>query len=735
MKRPTVPQALLLLGALLAPISGGYVASDGTKIDPADFVGSMGSGQAPVLQHALLALPVLLAFVVLLLRRRIQQIPSPYVGGALALFVGGLLMAVAVSSYRAVSVVVWVEWAVYAAAFFAAISGLGRRLGPLAVLGAVFAGTAWIARIGVLEYLDMRRIDPTWRVFCGWNNPNAAAAMLTLGFFCALGFPRPKERTAGLLLNLGVIVGGGMTLLALLLTGSKGATLLALPTGLVAFGLVAGKRHPGSFVAAFAILALVAVGFLKSMPILGVGSALLFAIFSLLPYRVHLGRLLAAGAFAGLMLASFAGSAPGGSRVTSATRMGAASATQDQSSTFRLNLWKSAVALAKERPVTGWGLGSFRYESARPGLVTATIFSHNSYLQLAAEAGVGALGVFLVFLGLWARRALRGSSRLPEGQRLPFAAAIGGVAAILAHCLVDSDFSTFGLGLAFFLVLGAASLLAADAVAPEFVPAPSRYATAGFVGLIGIVFLWLAAGDDAKSGVRFTQASGQPGDIASLEGLAAWDGDAAYLRARTLPLAEAQPGLKTAFALLPIPKVGRRLADVQAKLGNPVSAESTLGTALVHDPQNLPTLYALMQTQRSAEFSDRAEETARRIVAVEKSPYFKIRSLPELVPTETYFARLFLAEGERDPRRKADLIAAAVRGLRLYADTTLPPVRRSAKGGADFAGETLQGAVDKVTIGANAAQIAASLYRSLGDGKAAAEMEAQAAALRKAATP
>ena len=40
-----------------------------------------------------------------------------------------------------------------------------------------------------------------------------------------------------------------------------------------------------------------------------------------------------------------------------------------------------------------------------------------------------------------------------------------------------------------------------------------------------------------------------------------------------------------------------------------------------------------------------------------------------------------------------------------------------------------------MTIGVNAAPVAAKLYRSLGDGKAAAEMDAQTTALRKATTP
>lgn len=732
MKAPTLPQALLVLAALLAPIFGGYVASDQTAVDPNGLLAAMGEGQAPILQHALLALPVFLALAFLLASRRVQQIPHLYVALALVTLVGSLAPAVAVSSYKAVSLNVWMEWTAYAAAFLAAVSGLGRRLGPVALLGAVALGTAWIARVGVFEYLDMRRMDPTWRVFCNWSNPNAAASMLVLGFLCALGLPRAKERSMDLLVNLGVVVGGGLTLGALFLTGSKGGTLLALPTGLVAFGLLGGRRHPALYPVAALVLALSAIAFLKSLPLLGIGSALLFTVHCLAAQRVHVGRMVGAFAFAALMLGFFSSTTPGGRPpTTGAARIASASSTQDQSATFRLNLWKSAVALAKDRPVTGWGLGSYRYESARPGLVTTTVFSHNSYLQLAAEAGLAPLLIFAAFLGLWARRAFRGSSRLPTEGRLAFAAAVGGVAAILAHCLVDSDLSYFGLGLCFALVLGAATLLAADAVAPEFVPRSSRGFAALAVLGVWALFAYLASGDLAKSKVRFAQAHGST-DVASLKGLAGWDGDAAYLWAFAQP--DPVPGLKKAFELQPTPKIARALATALQRSGGIDAAESALLPALPHDPNNLKTLYMLMQIRREAGNASGAEETARRLVAIEEKPVFKIRSLDQLIPTETYLARIVLAEAEKAPTRKAALLTECVRGLRRYAEVTAPEVARAVKAdpNGNYAGESLKTATDKLTIGANAARAAADLYKSLGNAKAAADMTEQAAALERA---
>lgn len=731
------PQILLILAGFLTPIFGGYVASDQLTVDPSALVASMGEGQAPILQHALIALPVFLALILLLVGRRIQQIPHPTVAVALMLSVGVLAPAVAGSTYRAIATNVWMEWIAYGVAYLACISGLGRRVGPSALLGAVFAGCVWVALRGVIEYGQMRSIDPTWRIFAGWSNPNATAAMLTLGLFCGLAIADIKERLVTLL----TVLGGAFILFAIFLTGSKGATLFAIPVGVVVYALVGdSKRSPVLWAVAIMALPLIALGFLKSW-LLVTAAVMLFMLGGLRGEGRSPSRIWStfAGGIALVLLLSLSAPKSGGSSaptgITPGTRIAAASKTQDQSSTFRLNLWKSAVSLAKERPVFGWGLGSYRYESARPGIATATVFAHNTYLQLAAEAGIGALLVFLGFLGLWARRALRGSSRLPDGQRAAFAAAVGGIAAILAHCLVDSDLSYFGLGLAFFLVLGAATLLAADAVAPEFVPQPSRGVAAGGVALLWVLFAYLAWGDLAKSEVRFAQTHGQAGDISSIESIASWDGDAAYLLAAGQPTPEArEAGLKRTFELLPTPKVARALATLQASRGASGIAEATLLRVLPHDRLNLKTLSLLMQIQQQEGLTDRAEETARRIVAVEETDYFKIRSLDEVIPTETYQARIVLAASEKDPAGKAALLADAARGIRQYADITVPEIVRAAKTDptARYAGESLETAKGKLADGVRAATEAARLFRVLKNETAAQEMDEDVQAFEKA---
>lgn len=78
----------------------------------------------------------------------------------------------------------------------------------------------------------------------------------------------------------------------------------------------------------------------------------------------------------------------------------------------RQALWLAAIRMAGDRPVTGVGPGRFGTESPQYlvneplGLENPVV--HNSYLEILAECGLGALAAFVVFLaGTWrlARRA------------------------------------------------------------------------------------------------------------------------------------------------------------------------------------------------------------------------------------------------------------------------------------------------------------------------------------------
>ena len=219
-----------------------------------------------------------------------------------------------------------------------------------------------------------------------------------------------------------------------------------------------------------------------------------------------------------------------------------------------------------------------------------------------------------------------------------------------------------------------------------------------------------------------------------LKALGNFDGDADYLVARYLlekRIASGEPLqlLHLAYQLTPSEKIGRALANAEEETSRPASAIETLNDALQRDPNNLSTLSTLMRLEMNSGDTTAAQATARRLIDVEKTPYFSVRSIPESVPTETYFARFdVLAPNQQDPKGKADLLSEGVRGMLPYADGTAKIIFHNSDQGKDPAMrmpgyDSLDEAKDKVTQTEKEAELARSLYLSMGDRAAAAEMD------------
>jgi putative inorganic carbon (hco3(-)) transporter len=99
----------------------------------------------------------------------------------------------------------------------------------------------------------------------------------------------------------------------------------------------------------------------------------------------------------------------------------------EKNAASREALWRGALTMGMDRPVTGVGTGRFGAESvdyvrADP-IVLEDPQAHNAYLEILAESGPFALAAFLAFLGLsWstltrARRTSR-EEGIREGERL-----------------------------------------------------------------------------------------------------------------------------------------------------------------------------------------------------------------------------------------------------------------------------------------------------------------------------
>lgn len=110
----------------------------------------------------------------------------------------------------------------------------------------------------------------------------------------------------------------------------------------------------------------------------------------------------------------------------------------------RIYIWQSAWEIIKTRPCFGWGMGNFGLAYPRfnmPSFDTVlhygkiTRFAHNEFLQIAAEMGLPALGIFLGIIRyvFKAGRDLSRENFFSWTQAAGFAAFTG----IIVHSLVD----------------------------------------------------------------------------------------------------------------------------------------------------------------------------------------------------------------------------------------------------------------------------------------------------------
>lgn len=669
--------------AFLLPLLGGQLQTDAWPLEPGyvPTVQSLFRGfEIATLQHALLALLVVAAFVYLVIKRKIVQVPHAWISGPLAAFLALLLGSVFISGYRWVSETAFAQWTVYALALLAAVAGLGRRRGPSAVLAALCAGSVLTALVGIVEYGQERSAgNASWRIFANWNNPNALASMLVIGLVLCIGFFFiEKDFAKSLLPAAGALIIG----IALLLTGSKGG-MLSAAAGVPILCLLQfawkNEDQPRS-------------ARLKAGGLLGV-----FGLLAL--------------AFAAIFVLKIGAHTPIGRLVNP-------SSTMAQSADFRGGLTKSAIAIIAKNPL-GTGLGTFEYHSSEPGITTRTELAHRTIYQLASEASPLAAASFVALVVGWLLLAFRSARQLPYQVNTFRAAVVAAVIASLVNSRFESNLYYFGVGLAFFLLLGVGIQLSTDAGAPEFVAPPMRIAAvllavvcagqlifAGTIAKMQANARWLAQNKDPEGAAALAE---------QLRSIAPFDGETWYFSGFLARSPEdALRDFKEAADTAPSPKYLRRLAMVQVQSGHADDAEPTLRRALALDPNNLQALKQLMDLEDHLGRQDEAQMTARRMIAVEDTPYFKVRAIPESIPTETYEARTYLVKFA--PKDQVELLREAVEGLRQFARVTLPYARKmdSAGGVGGLSGAEAE---RKVEGGIQAAKDLEKLYTAVGDRK------------------
>lgn len=675
---------LLALAAFLGPVMGGQVSLTSQPLAPGAAASALLNGpELPLLSHALIALPAIAAFCLLFFRRKVIQIPTNTMTMLVLTMMVLLSASLLVSGFRSVTIAVVAEFLLSGVAMFAVVAGAGRRQGPRILMQALVGGVSIIALRGLSEYAATARVNPSWRVFGTWVQPNAFAAMLLIGFFVALALWLDAERLERFALGVAVVV----IALTLFLTGSKGGLLCWFVT-LFPFVALAGKPK-----------------FATSAALIGVCVVMI------------------AGA---VMFQKSVGGAAG-------SRVGNVAAETEQSAGFRTNLWKGIPAIVQRNPL-GVGLGAYRFHSATSGLTTETKYAHQTYLQLATEASCAAPLMFVAVLGYWGWQLLRLRKTIDPRAVSLQAGVLCGVLAIALHSLIDSDLYYFGVLWSVFLLLGVGLLLAGDAVAPEFLPVWVRGATAvfgvfvlgslTFFGEVEMARAKLVFGLQAKDRAIVQET------IEAVKANADLDGESCKLALQASSNAEDSAKYADRLVqLAPSASNLRLIARVKAGFGQLSQAESMLRRALRLDPNNPTTLTRLADMLGQEEMPQERLKILARIVEVESTPYFAVRSLPQFIPTETYFARVEIAKSAKTDAERIKWLAPAVSGFKRYLEVTVPQVQEYARLGVPSPeGDDMKAVATKMETAKAAAEELSKAYRAtgaVGDADAAVALAAR----------
>lgn len=205
------------------------------------------------------------------------------------------------------------------------------------------------------------------------------------------------------------------TLIALVLTFSRGALLLGLPAAILFIGGMLGRR------ALWAALGVLAAGGVGMLPLFGT------------------------------------------------QRFRSVFDTSAGTGFFRLRLWQSAWAMLRDHPWLGVGLDNFLYQYRTRYILPDAwqepnlSHPHNILLDFGTRLGAGGILVLLwLQLAFW-RVALCLYRRLPQGEEQALTLGLmGSMVATLAHGLVDNSFFLVDLAFIFFLTLGVVGRLGAE---------------------------------------------------------------------------------------------------------------------------------------------------------------------------------------------------------------------------------------------------------------------------------
>lgn len=488
------------------------------------------------------------------------------------------------------------------------------------------------------------------RLFGPFINPSFFAGFLAVAIPVAMGVylvTRPKV--------MAVLAGTAavISILALMLTGSKFGILSALFALIVLFVLAA---------------------LTKSLK------------------HARFRRLIIVSAILLPLLFVFRG--PFASRIAEAEAGG----TQVHSTTFRIYTWGSTIRMALSNPWVGVGPGAFETIHPRYSVAGPTKHAHNTYLQTAAETGIPALVLLLAALAAVFWSAMAGILRRRTAQNqspdtapanefwkdlVPFsgwpmincaifAALIGSALTNLA----DSNWYLIGIVYPFWVMAGVLAAQSGSLAAglrmgrgPRFVLIAACVAAAVLSVSFGLgdmvapdQFNPDADAPDMISGYRLA-SSLSPLNPTYRRELAKWllsvgddDGAAAQI--------------KTAIRLSPAESSSYYVQGVIAFHSNDIpGAKRALERSVKLSPNATKSLMQLALVRRAEGDVEGFEAALKRILEIEDSDFERVKGVPEVVDTSyayahAYFGSRYVARG--DYRLAVGEFAAGIRRLEQW---------------------------------------------------------------------
>lgn len=382
-------------------------------------------------------------------------------------------------------------------------------------------------------------------------------------------------------------------------------------------------------------------------------------------------------------------------------RMGSVAAVkaESHSGSFRLLTWKGTAKMAISNPIIGTGIGTFEEGYPRYAIVGFTKLAHNSYIQLAGEAGIPAMAALLALLGsailpaMWKimRRRLfdtatgqptPGDMWMPDAK-LILCGIIAGAAASIARNAVDSDWYITSIGVSFWVLAGLAVSLSGGSRTVN-IKSPYRngllvittiFFVYGFMLLMGELWNQSARSQvlagNAESAISYYKNAQRYEPLNAeyhrrLGNLYAMLIKNPFDRMMDSVIDEHQ----TAAHLAPHSAKGYyQLAKVYEKADRGTDAVAMYKKSLEYDPQSPQTLLMLARQYQLTEKATDALEIYRQMVAVENSPYETVRAVPELVEPSYIFAHKVLGDdfaARNEPSKASDEYRRALDRITAY---------------------------------------------------------------------